>query len=108
MKASLTKFRNFLDSYDHDRDYNVLKVRHKKAKELLSEFESVQLETENSNEDNARQLFERSYFEQIARAQEFLDAGSRNIAVTSNADIQTVLLQLSGKSRMTQALNYLP
>lgn len=101
MKASLTRFKNFLDNYDQERDYKMLKIRYDKTKDLLPQYEDVQLEieiAENSNEE-ARQLFENSYYEHVARAQELLNRKERTEASTSdataNTDIQTMITQFS-------------
>ncbi|KYM98503.1 hypothetical protein ALC62_10781 [Cyphomyrmex costatus] len=70
VKASLTRFKTFLDDYVHDRDYYVLKVRLERANLLLAEFEEVHMAielAENANDDASRQLFEDSYYETIAK-----------------------------------------
>jgi len=85
-----------------DRDYNILKARFEKTKSLLSDFENINMEieiTEDSSDDNSRQLFEDNYYEQIARAQELLDDRERSTAsvndANNDADIRVVLRQLT-------------
>ncbi|KYM96665.1 hypothetical protein ALC62_12712 [Cyphomyrmex costatus] len=102
VKASLTRFKTFLDDYVHDRDYYVLKVRLERANLLLAEFEEVHMAielAENANDDASRQLFEDSYYEAIARAQKQLDSGRNSVASTidaqPNTDMQAMLTQLS-------------
>lgn len=108
IKANLTRFKNFLDTYIAERDYNILKFRFEKAKSLLSDFENIHMEieiAENSNDDASRHLFEDSYYEQIARAQKLIeeterDAMSDNDAsneTNNDADIRVVLRQLSNE-----------
>nr|XP_012215486.1 PREDICTED: uncharacterized protein LOC105667930 [Linepithema humile] len=102
LKASLTRFKSFLDNYIPERDYSILRIRFEKANSLLSEFENVHMAielAENINDEESRQLFENNYYEHVAKAQEYLDSG-RNSAVSTdsasaNADIQAVLSQLS-------------
>ncbi|XP_018393360.1 PREDICTED: uncharacterized protein LOC108772337, partial [Cyphomyrmex costatus] len=105
VKASLTRFKTFLDDYVHDRDYYVLKVRLERANLLLAEFEEVHMAielAENANDDASRQLFEDSYYEAIATShinlpkfdgkyEEWLSfEDTFNALVHSNVIIQTV------------------
>ncbi|EZA62818.1 hypothetical protein X777_01848 [Ooceraea biroi] len=102
VKASLTRFKAFLENYSAERDHSVLKIRFEKAKSLLSEFEDVHLEIEvieDKGDEGARQLFEDCYYEYIAKAQELLDSEERSAAVNrneaGNTDMRAVLTQLS-------------
>lgn len=102
IKANLTRFKGFLDTYVPERDYNILKARFEKAKSLLADFEDIHIEIEmkeDSSDDNSRQLFEDNYYEQIARAQELLDDRERSAAsvndANNDADIRVVLRQLT-------------
>lgn len=75
IKANLIRFKSFLDTYTAERDYSILRIRFEKAKDLLTEYESVQMEIEiieDNSDDNARQLFEDNYYTQTARAQQLL------------------------------------
>lgn len=59
----------------------MLKVRLEKAKPFITEFENIHLEiegAEDSTDDSSRQLFEDSYYEQIAKAQELLEASAES------------------------------
>ncbi|KYQ53944.1 hypothetical protein ALC60_05723 [Trachymyrmex zeteki] len=102
LKASLTRFKSFLDNYKQESDYNALRVRLKRVKPLLSDFENVHMSielAENADDDESRQLYENNYYEAMAKVQEYIDA-PRNIAVstgttTEETNMQAVLAQLS-------------
>jgi hypothetical protein len=101
LRASLTRFKGFLDDYVLERDYSILKIRFEKANSLLSEFESVHMAielAEDINDDESRQSFEDNYYKQLARAQEYLEAGQARTGstnATTAPDFQTVLSQLN-------------
>jgi len=52
LKASLTRFKCFLDGYVSERDYSVLKIHLEKANSLLSEFENVHMAIELAEDIN--------------------------------------------------------
>jgi len=101
LKASLTRFKSFLDDYVPERDYSVLKIRLEKANSLLSEFENIHMAielAEDITDDGTRQLFEDNYYEYIAKAQDYVELGKNNTASshdTANTELHAVLSQLS-------------
>jgi len=88
VKSKLTRFRNFVDSYENEPNLPQLKVRHERIVKCFDEFDEIQSEIElvqeQSDEENEREVFENSYFEVVAKAETILKSSSSDRGETDS------------------------
>ena len=101
IKAKLTRFQNYLESFTAGQDNTQLKLRCEKITQCFDEFEAIQGEIEMLQEGDGsemeRQQFENTYFELVAKAESFLSKGkneSVNSGNTNNPSVRLPVLNL--------------